>query len=415
MQKALTVTPGDIEDASERITDFVLRTPLVKSTRLSNITGADIQLKYENMQATGSFKERGALNKLLSLTEDEHPEGVIAMSAGNHAQAVAHHAARLGIPATIVMPETTPFVKVGNTEALGANVLLAGETLAEAREMACELSGRDGLDMIHPYDDPLVIAGQGTIGLEILADQPDIDCLVVPVGGGGLISGIAIATKAVKPDVEIIGVEVASYPSLYAALCKKEMPCGGMTLADGIAVKTIGEHTLPIVRSMVDDLILVSEEQIEQAVFALASRQKTVVEGAGAAGLAAIMDNRDRFKDRKVGIVLSGGNIDPRILAAILVRGLERDGRIVSLRLTIFDQPGTLGRIASLLGDAGANILSISHRRILLDVPPRGSSLDMMIETKDARHSDTVIQKLKQAGYDVVQLKGTAAADFMTN
>ncbi len=415
MQKTLTVTLEDIEEAAERIAGDVLHPPLVASQRLSAITGADIQFKYENMQATGSFKDRGALNKLLSLTGDERSGGVIAMSAGNHAQSVAHHAARLGIPATIVMPETTPFVKVGETEALGATILLAGDTLAEARNKAIEMSKRGGLTMIHPYDDPLVIAGQGTVGLEMMTDRPDLDCLVVPVGGGGLISGIAIAAKALKPEIEIIGVEAATYPSLYAAISDKEMHSGGMTLADGIAVKTIGEHTLPIVRSMVDDVVLVSEEQIEQAVFTLASRQKTVVEGAGAVGYAAIMEDSERFRGRKVGIVLSGGNIDPRILASILVRGLERDGKIISLRFTIFDQPGTLGRISSVLGEAGANILSISHRRILLNVPPRGSSLDVMIETKDAQHSEMVIQKLQQAGYDVLQLKETAEADFMTN
>jgi threonine dehydratase len=408
-------TLGDVQRAAERIAGAVVRTPLVHAARLSQQLGIELHIKLESMQATGSFKERGALSKLLTLGEEARRRGVVTVSAGNHAQAVALHAARLGIPATVVMPVTTPFVKVGNTEALGATVVQSGETLADARLEALAIAEREGLALVHPYDDPQVIAGQGTIALEMLAAMPDLDCLLVPVGGGGLISGIAIAARAIKPGIEIVGVEAASYPSLHAALKGEEARCGGLTLADGIAVKTLGTLTLPLVRALVDELLLADDEAIEAAVYTLAVRQKTIAEGAGAAGLAALLRAPERFRGRKVGLVLSGGNIDPRILASILIRGLERDDKIVSLRLTVDDQPGTLGRIASLLGEAGANILSISHRRILLNVPARGSSLDLLIETRDAPHSAAVIERLRAAGYDVKRLGGPSAADFMTD
>lgn len=408
-------TLGDVQRAAGRLAGAIVRTPLIHAVRLSQLFGVELHVKCENMQATGSFKERGALNKLLALDADERHRGVVTVSAGNHAQAVALHASRLGIPATVVMPVTTPFVKVGNTEALGARVVQSGETLADAREEALAVARQQGLVLVHPYDDAEVIAGQGTVALEMLAAQPDLDCLLVPVGGGGLISGIAIAARALKPEIEILGVEAAAYPSLHAALKGEEATCGGLTLADGIAVKTLGKLTLPIVRALVDELLLADDEAIEAAVYALAVRQKSIAEGAGAAGLAALMRAPERFRGRRVGLVLSGGNIDPRILASILIRGLERDDKIVSLRLTVDDQPGTLGRIASLLGEAGANILSISHRRILLNVPARGSSLDMMIETRDARHSAAAIERLRAAGYAVQRLGGPSAADFMTD
>ena len=424
--QALPVSLAGIEQAALRIRKEVPQTPLAQAPRLSALTGARLYTKHENRHATGSFKERGALNRLLALSATERQQGVVAMSAGNHAQAVAFHAARLGIPALIVMPETTPFLKVGNTEALGAEVVLSGQSLYEAQDKAFAIARESGRVLVHPFDDPLVVAGQGTIGLELLEQMAELDCIMVPVGGGGLVAGIATVIKARRPGVAVIGVEPRAFPSAHQALGKSggkkggqkvgqqaSGRAGGVTLADGIAVKSVGQVTGPIIRRLVDDVVLVEEEEIEQAVFALATHEKTVVEGAGAVGLAAVMADRERFAGRHVALVLSGGNIDSRILASILIRGLERDDRIVSLRLTIFDQPGTLGRIATILGAYGANILSVSHRRILLDVPTRGSSLDLMIETRDRDHSAEVIERLKAAGFDVERHTGIAAADFM--
>ena len=394
----------DIFEATKIISGRVLRTPTLPAPKLSQLTGAQVFVKYENLQVTGSFKDRGALVKLLSLSEAERRRGVIAMSAGNHAQAVAFHTRRLGIPALIVMPEHTPFVKIANTEAFGAEVVLAGETLAEARVKALALGAERGLIFVHPYDDPHVIAGQGTLGAELLEDQPDLDCVILPIGGGGMIAGCAIAMKKMKPDIEIFGVEAALYPSMKAALDGVPAVCGGQTLAEGIAVKAAGALTLPIVAALVSDIILVSEQQIECAVSAFLSLQKTMAEGAGAAGLAALMAEPERFRGRKVGLVLSGGNIDVRMLASILTRGLEREDKIVSLRLVADDQPGLLGRIATCLGDAGANILEVSHRRMFLDVPAKGITLDVMIETKDAHHAAEVIAKLQAKGFSVLRL-----------
>jgi threonine dehydratase len=398
------VTLADIERARRTIEGAVLRTPMLPAPRLSELTGAEVFVKYENLQVTNSFKERGALNKLASLEEADRRSGVIAMSAGNHAQAVAYHAARLGIPATIVMPVTTPFVKVAATEAHGAKVVLDGETLSEAQTRAETIADEQGLTWVHPYDDPFVIAGQGTAAIEMLEDEPDLDVLIVPIGGGGLISGMAIAARAMNNEIEIVGAEAALYPSFWNALNNRHRTIGGPTLAEGIAVKNVGTLTLPIVREHVADVILVDEAHLERAVNAFLTRQKTIAEGAGAAGLAAMLAQPERFRGHKVGLILAGGNIDPRILSAIMVRELQRDSRIVSFRLTIPDRPGVLGQIATRLGGLGANILEVDHKRMFLDVPAKGARLDATVETRDAEHADTILAALEADGYQPVRI-----------
>jgi threonine dehydratase len=407
----VSITLKEIEAARRIIAGHVLRTPMLPAPRLSDLTGARVHVKYENLQVTNSFKERGALTKLASLSAEERTRGVIAMSAGNHAQAVAYHAARLSIPATIVMPEPTPFVKIAATEAHGAAVVLEGETIAEAHVRADRLARERGLVWVHPYDDPQVIAGQGTVALEMLEDAPELDVLIVPIGGGGLISGIAVAAKAVKPDIEIIGVECAAFPSMWNALHGTSRPLGGPTLAEGIAVKNAGELTLPIVRALVADIMLVDEAHLERAVNAYMTLQKTMAEGAGAAGLAAMLVSPERFRGKAVGLVLTGGNIDPRILATIMVRELERDDRIVSFRLTIPDRPGVLGVIATRLGELGANILSVDHKRLFLDVPAKGARLDVTMETRDRSHGDAIFATLEADGYGPQRIDTGAALD----
>jgi threonine dehydratase len=403
------VTLADIEKARHTISGQVLRTPLLPAPPLSALTGANVFVKYENLQVTNSFKERGACVKLAALSVEERRRGVIAMSAGNHAQAVAYHARRLAVPATIVMPVTTPFVKIKATEKLGATVILDGETVAEAQTRAEAIASAQDLVWVHPYDDPLIIAGQGTIALEMLEDCAELDVLVVPIGGGGLVAGCAIAARAKKPSIEIIGVEAALYPSMWNAIYQGDRPCGGATLAEGIAVKNVGRITLPVVRELVADIVLVDEVQIERAVNAFLTLQKAMAEGAGAAGLAAMLTEPRRFRGRKVGLILCGGNIDPRILASIMVRELERDDRIVSFRLTIPDRPGILGQIATLLGAFGANILSVDHHRLFLDIPAKGAKLDVTVETRDATHADEIFQALAAAGYQPVRMpSGTA-------
>ncbi len=400
----MPVTLTDIEQAQKVIAGAVLRTPMLPAPRLSAITQAEVFVKYENLQVTNSFKERGALNKLASLEASDRRSGVIAMSAGNHAQAVAYHAARLGVPATIVMPVTTPFVKVAATEAHGARVVLDGETLAEAQIRAEAIADVQGLTWVHPYDDPFVIAGQGTIGLEMLADEPDLDVLIVPIGGGGLISGIATAARALHPEIEVVGAEAALYPSFWNALNGRHRTIGGATLAEGIAVKNVGTLTLPIVREHVSDVILVDEADLERAVNAFLTLQKTIAEGAGAAGLAAMLAQPERFRGQKVGLVLCGGNIDPRILAAIMVRELQRDSRIVSFRLTIPDRPGILGQIATRFGNLGANILEVVHKRMFLDVPAKGARLDVTVETRNAEHAEAIFAALDADGFAPVRI-----------
>jgi len=395
----VSVTLDDIEAARRTIAGHVLRTPMLPAPKLSALTGAEVHVKYENLQVTNSFKERGARNKLAALTPPERARGVIAMSAGNHAQAVAYHAERLGIPATVVMPVTTPFVEIEATKAHGAKVVLEGESVSEAQTRAEAIAREQGLTWVHPYDDPLIIAGQGTIALEMLEEVGDLDLLVIPIGGGGLVSGIAIAAKALRPQIAIVGVESALYPSMWNAIHGGHRPLGGATLAEGIAVKNVGRLTLPIVRALVTDILLVDEEHIERAVNAYLTLQKTMAEGAGAAGLAAMLAEPGRFAGRKVGLVLCGGNIDPRLLAVITVRGLERENRIVSFRLTVADRPGLLGQVATTLGRLGANILEVDHRRLFLDVPAKGTRLDVTVETRDAAHAEEILAALKAEGY----------------
>jgi threonine dehydratase len=395
----VTVSLADIEAARAVIAGQVLRTPMLPAPKLSALTGASVFVKYENLQVTNSFKERGALNKLAALTAAERAAGVIAMSAGNHAQAVAYHAARLGIKATIVMPVTTPFVKIEATRAHGAEVVLDGETVADAQLRAAAIVHERGMTFVHPYDDPLVIAGQGTIALEMLEDVPELDVIVVPIGGGGMIAGNAIAAKAIKPDIAIVGAEATLYPAMWNALTGDARSVGGQTLAEGIAVKNIGTLTLPVVRDLVAHVVLVDEAHLERAVNAFLTRQKTMAEGAGAAGLAALLAEPERFAGKKVGLILSGGNIDPRIMASIIARELARDQNIVSFRLTIPDRPGVLGHIATLLGDLGANILEVEHRRHFLDVPAKDARLDVTVETRDKAHVEEVAAALHAKGY----------------
>jgi threonine dehydratase len=400
----MTVTLADIEAARRTLKGEVLRTPMLPAPKLSEITGAEVFVKYENLQVTNSFKDRGAYVKLSSLTQAQRESGVIAMSAGNHAQAVAYHSRRLGIPATIVMPITTPFVKVKSTEAYGAKVVLHGEALSECQERVAELARAHSLVLVHPYDDPAIIAGQGTVALEMFEEVSDLEMLVIPIGGGGLIAGNAIAARGLRPDVQVVGVEASLYPSMRNAITGANDPIGGPTLAEGIAVKNVGKLTLPVVRELVSDIILVDEAHIERAVNAYLTLQKTMAEGAGAAGLAAMLASPERFRGRRVGLILCGGNIDPRILASIMVRELEREHRIVSFRLTIADRPGVLGPIATLLGRLGANILEVDHRRLFLDVPAKGAKLDITVEARDRAHSEEILRALDEGGYQPVHI-----------
>lgn len=365
---------------------------------MSEVLGADIVVKFENLQFTASFKERGALNKLLTLTDEERERGVVAMSAGNHAQAVARHATRLGIDAVIVMPATTPFVKVHRTEVLGASVVMRGDDLAGATEEARRLEA-EGRVLIHPYDDAAVIAGQGTVALELLEDHPDLDALLVPAGGGGLIAGMAVVARALRPDMRIVGVQSDRWPALIDAVTGQDLPVGGPTIADGIAVPAPGSLTTRLVRELVDDLVTVSEESLEEAVNLLLEIEKVVVEGAGAAGIAAMLEHPDLLRDRKVGVVLTGGNVDPRLLASIVMRGLVRSGRLTRLQIQIPDQPGVLGRVTTVIGLAGANIVEIVHDRMFLDVPARSAELEVVMETFDHSHVQRVIGALGEEGF----------------
>ena len=407
---ASTVTIDDIRKAEAQLSGVIVETPTVHSRTLSAIAGCDIVLKLENLQYTGSFKDRGALIKLLSLGAAERKAGVIAVSAGNHAQGVAYHAERLGIPATIVMPEGTPFVKVRHTEAFGARVVHRGEGFAEAAAFAAELRVKEGLVLVHPYDDPHIIAGQGTIALEMIDADPALDALVVPIGGGGLIAGIAVAAKAFRPSIEVIGVETELYPSMYQAIRGLPPTSGGQTIAEGIAVKKPGELTKPIVAALVADILLVGESAIERAVQLLLEIEKTVAEGAGAAPLAAVLAHRERFAGKRVGLVVTGGNIDSRLLASVLLRGLIRDGRIVRLRVETRDVPGALGQVARLIGEKGGNIVEIYHQRLFYDVPVKLAEIDVVLETRDARHVEDIIAVLRAAGFPTRLLGNTARA-----
>jgi threonine dehydratase len=393
-----TVTIDDVRAAAERIAGAVERTPSAHSQTLSEVLGTEVVVKFENLQFTAAFKERGALNKLLLLTDEERACGVVAMSAGNHAQAVARHAARLGIDATIVMPAATPFVKVHRTEVLGARVILQGDDLAGATEEARRLEA-EGRVFVHPYDDPAVVAGQGTVALELLEDHPDLDALLIPAGGGGLLSGMAVVARALRPDMTIVGVQSDRWPALIDAVTGQHLPVGGPTIAEGIAVPAPGPLTIRLVTDLVDELVTVSEESLEEAVNLLLEIEKVVVEGAGAAGIAALIEHTDLLRGRHVGVVLTGGNVDPRLLASVIMRGLVRSGRLSRLQIQIPDQPGVLGRVTTIVGQAGANIVEIIHDRMFLDVPARSAELEVVMETYDHDHVDRVIAALGAEGF----------------
>lgn len=397
----LPVTLRDIEAAAGVLAGFVRRTSFERSRTLSDITGASVWLKFENLQFTATFKERGALNRLSALPADERRRGVIAASAGNHAQGVAYHAAFLAIPATIFMPVGTPMVKIENTRRHGATVIEGGATLEDAATLATDHAREQGLTYIHPYDDPMIIAGQGTIALEMLASVPDLDVLIVPIGGGGLISGIAVAAKTLRPDIEIVGVQAALYPSMYNLIKGEGLPMRGDTLAEGIAVKAPGRITSGIVRALVDDIVLVTEQQIEHALSLLITIEKSVTEGAGAAGLAAVLAHQERFRGRSLGLVLSGGNIDTRLLSGVLTRQLAREGRLSKLKFDIVDRPGQLGTVVAVLSKASANIVEVSHQRIFTDLPAKAVVLEVVIETRDRSHLEATVAALKAANLDV--------------
>jgi threonine dehydratase len=397
----LPVTLRDIEAAAGVLAGFVKQTNFDRSRTLSEIVGASVWLKFENLQFTATFKERGALNRLSALSADERRRGVIAASAGNHAQGVAYHAASLSIPATIFVPLGTPTVKIENTRRHGAIVIEGGATLEEATILAAEHGRQHGLTFIHPYDDPMIIAGQGTIALEMLAAVPDLDVLLVPIGGGGLISGMAVAAKTLKPDIEVIGVQADLYPSMYNLFKGQQLPMRGDTLAEGIAVKAPGRITSEIVRALVDDIVLVTEQQIEQALSLLITIEKTVTEGAGAAGLATVLSNEKRFKGRALGLVLSGGNIDTRLLSGVLTRQLAREGRLSKLRFDIVDRPGQLATVVAILSKSGANIVEVSHQRTFTDLPAKAVLLEVVIETRDRSHLEATIAALRAANVDV--------------
>jgi threonine dehydratase len=395
------VTLDDIRAAAQRIAGAVEQTPCVHSRTLSRLTGAEVFLKFENLQFTASFKERGALNKLLSLSAAERKRGVIAMSAGNHAQAVAYHAARLGIPATIVMPKGSPNTKIRNTQVHGAKVVLEGEGLFEAGKHARELAARDDLVFVHPYEDPLIIAGQGTAALEMLETVPDLDMLVVPVGGGGLISGMATAAKAVRNDILVYCAESQNYPSMHQRLAGQPVVCGGDTIAEGIAVKDVGNIAFGIIQKLVEKVLVVKEETIERAVVALIEIEKTVAEGAGAAALAALLEHGSIFSKRRVGIPISGGNIDSRVLASVLMRGLVRDSRLVRLRVTMPDISGSLARVAALIAAAGGNVVDVQHQRVFGTFSVKSTEIEFLIETRDREHTNAIIGALEKDGVKV--------------
>ncbi len=391
----------DIEAAAKVIEGHVVRTPCLHSRTLSDITGAQVYLKFENHQFTASFKERGALNHLLQLGSARRVRGVVAMSAGNHGQAVACHANRLGLRALIVMPEHTPSVKVEQTHSHGAEVVLHGKTLQDAFEHANRLALAHRFALVHPYDDPAVIAGQGTVALEMLEQQPTIDTLVVPVGGGGLIAGMSIAARERAPGIRIVGVQSSSHPSMRAAMHGRVVRAERSTIAEGIAVKTAGKLTRRIVRRLVDDIVTVGEADLERAITLYLNVEKTVAEGAGAAALAAVLAEPARFKGLRVGLVLSGGNIDPNLLASVIVRDLVRQQRIVSLRMNMPDRPGYLTRISQVISDLGANVLEVDHRRLSVSLPARSATLELTYEARNSRHGQEVVAALRQAGFEL--------------
>ena len=402
-REPLPVTLADVQEARTRIGDAVVRTPTLISRTLSELTGATVYLKFENLQFTAAYKERGALNTLLQL--NPNTAGVIAASAGNHAQGLAYHGQRLGVPVTIVMPKNTPTVKITQTEGHGATVILEGETYDAAYAHARALEAERGFTFVHPFDDVRIIAGQGTVALEMLEDVPDLDLLVIPIGGGGLISGCATVAKAADHPIEVIGVEAELYPSMYNRVHHTDMPCAGDTLAEGIAVKEPGAITSRFVKALVDDIVLVSERRLEEAVSLLLQIEKTVVEGAGAAGLAAMLAEPERFAGKKVGTVLCGGNIDTRLLANVLLRDLARSGRLARLRIRLQDRPGALYNVARIFHEQGVNIIEVYHQRVFTTLPAKGLITDIECETRDRNHLDRLITALRRAQYEVSQVE----------
>lgn len=394
-------TAADVNAAGARIKGRVMRTPLVRAEKLSALTGADIWLKLENLQYTGAFKERGALNKLLLMSDEDRMRGVIAASAGNHAQGVAYHARALNVPATIVMPFTTPDVKVRQTKELGAEIVLSGHDFDEAKDTADALQRERDLVFVRPFDDPDIIAGQGTLALEMLDDGPRFDVMIVPIGGGGLISGMALAVKNKSPDTQMIGVQAALFPSMVNALDNGERVTGGNTLAEGIAVKEAGRLTRDIVRKHVDDIVLVDERILERALSMLMNEQKLLAEGAGAAGLAAILADPGRFKGKTVGLVICGGNIDARLLSMILMRDLARAGRLARLRVQLLDMPGQLVRVATIIANQEGNVIDVGHHRTYSDLPAKMTCMDVTIDTQGQDHLNRILQNLREEGYEV--------------
>jgi threonine dehydratase len=406
--KGAAASPADltldhVRAAAARIRGAVVETPMMHSITLSEITGADIWLKFENLQFTAAYKERGALNALLLLTQEQRNRGVIAASAGNHSQGLSYHGTRLGVPVTIVMPRTTPTVKVMQTESVGGKVVLEGETFDEAYAHARKLEGELGLTFVHPFDDPDVAAGAGTVALEMLEVKPDLDCIVTPIGGGGLISGMATVAKALNPAIEVVGVQAGLFPSMFDRIKGGSRPCGGDTLAEGIAVKQPGDFTAKVIAERVDDILLVDEPALEKAVALLLQIEKTVVEGAGAAGLAAVLGNPMRFKGKSIGLALCGGNIDTRLLANVLLRDLARQGRLARLRITLQDRPGALFKVMRLFDEHNVNIIEIYHQRIFTTLPAKGLITDIECEARDAEQVERLVEGLRAKGY-VVQL-----------
>ncbi|WP_324261230.1 threonine ammonia-lyase [Altererythrobacter sp. H2] len=397
----LPLTIDDIRAAAARIADAVVRTPTLHSKTLSRITGAEIWLKFENLQFTAAYKERGALNALLLMDEATRARGVIAASAGNHAQGLSYHGTRLGVPVTIVMPRTTPAVKIMQTESVGGKVVLEGETFDEAYAHARKLEKELGLTFVHPFDHPHVAAGQGTVALEMFEDAPELDCIVTPIGGGGLMSGMATVARALRPGMDVVGVQAELFPSMYARIRGEDCACGGDTLAEGIAVKAPGEFTARIIAERVDEILLVGENYLEKAVSLLLQIEKTVVEGAGAAGLAAVLAHPERFKGRKIGLVLCGGNIDPRLLANVLLRDLARSGRLARLRITLQDRPGALFKVMREFNEHQVNIIEIYHQRIFTTLPAKGLITDIECEARDAEQLDALVESLRAKGYVV--------------
>jgi len=401
----LPVTVDDILAARARIAGAIVRTPTLVSQTFSEMLGCQVYLKFENLQFTAAYKERGALNRLLTLDEAAREKGVIAASAGNHAQGLAYHGKRLGVPVTIVMPTTTPIVKVTQTQGHGATVVQFGEKFDDAYAHARQLEVEQGLTFIHPFDEPDIIAGQGTVALEMLEDAPQIDTLVLPVGGGGLFSGMGVAARAMKPDIQLIGVQAELYPSMYSHIRGADLACDGDTLAEGIAVKQPGLLTRRFVERLANDMLLVTERRLEEAVSLLLQIEKTVCEGAGAAGLAALLSHRDQFAGRHVGLVLTGGNIDTRLLANVLLRDLARSGRLARLRIIMQDRPGALYQVARIFDQEAVNILELSHQRIFTNLPAKGLSLDVECETRDGAHLQRLLSALRAAGYEVAPIE----------